>query len=69
MENCLTKKKIIKARAETKASNAHCTIMTCAALVSKTKLENQKRRTHQSVKASAHLISHLMLIKQHDAEI
>jgi hypothetical protein len=69
MENCLTKKEIIKARAETKASNAHCTIMTCAASVSKTELENQKHRTRQSVKASAHLISHLMLIKQHDAEI
>jgi hypothetical protein len=62
------KKEIVKARSETKASNAHCTIMTCVASASSTELEKQKHRTRQSVKTSAHLISHPMLVEQHNAE-
>jgi len=69
MENGLMKKVIAKANSETKASNAHCTIMTHAASASKTELENQKRKTHRSVKTNAHLISHPMLIEKHKADL
>jgi hypothetical protein len=68
MENCLMKKEIIKARSKTKASNAHCTIMTRTASVSSAKLEKQKCRTRRSVKTSACLVSHPMLVEQHNTE-
>jgi len=69
MENGLMKKVIAKANSETKVSNAHCTIMMHAALASKTKLENQKCKTHRSVKTNACLISHPMLVEKHKADL
>ena len=69
MENGLMKKEIAKKEAGMKASNAHCTIMTRAASASKAKLENQKRRTCRSVKTSARLVSHPMLIEQHNVDM
>ena len=56
MENGLMKKVIAKANSETKASNAHCTIMTRVASASKTELENQKRKTCRSVKTNGRLV-------------
>jgi len=69
MENGLMKKVITKANSETKASNAHCTIMTCMASASKTELKNQKCKTHRSVKTNARLISHPMLVEKHKADL
>jgi len=69
MENGLMQKVIAKANSETKVSNAHCTIITHTTLASKTELENQKRKTRQSAKTNAHLISHPMLIEKHKADL
>lgn len=43
--------------------------MTRAASASKAKLENQKHKTRQSVKTSACLIAHPMLIEKYKADI
>jgi len=69
MENGLMKKVITKANSKTKASNAHCTIMTRTASASKTELENQKCKTRRSVKTNARLISHPMLVEKHKADL
>jgi len=69
MENGLMKKVIAKANSKMKVSNAHCTIIMHMASASKTKLENQKRKTRQSVKTNAHLISHPMLVEKHKANL
>jgi len=68
MQLGLLEREVAKVKAETKASNAHCTIMTHAASASKTELENQKRKTRRSVKTNAHLISHPMLVENHEAD-
>ena len=68
MELSLMKRDALKSKAEAKANNARCTIMTRAALASKAELENQKRKTRRSVKTNARLISHTMLIGKHEAE-
>ena len=62
------KKKLIQARAEADASNAHCTIMTQAALNAKTQLEQQKRKTSQDVKTNVCYVTHPMIHAQWAAE-
>jgi hypothetical protein len=68
MECGLLEREIANVKAELKASNAHCTIMTRAGSISKTELKNQKRKTRRSVKTDTHLISHPMFIENHKAD-
>jgi len=60
----LLEKALLQARTELGASNAHCTLMTQAASEAMTSLENQKRKTHRSVKTSTCYITHPALCTQ-----
>jgi transcription-repair coupling factor (superfamily II helicase) len=54
----LMEKELLQEKAESAASNAHCTIMAQAATDAKAKLEQQKHKSHQSVKTSARYVTH-----------
>jgi hypothetical protein len=54
----LVEKENTKLKANNNASNAHCTIITQAALVAKANLDHQKCKTCRAVKTSAHYVAH-----------
>jgi len=53
----LLEREIAQTKAELRASNAHCTLMTRAASEVMTSLENQKRKTRRSAKTSARYLT------------
>ena len=54
----LMEKELVQVKAEAAASNAHCTIMAHCATDAKAELEQQKHKSHQSVKMSMCYVTH-----------